>query len=197
MRTLKLQGQMTVDGFIAGANGEMDWLTFAWSDDIKEYVFRLTDPIGMIVLGRNLATGFIPHWASNPAGEDRWAIDKFNNTPKVVFTKTLQTSEWPNTQLATGDLAEEIRRLKAQPGGGLITYGGGTFASAFLKHQLIDELHLFINPAAIGNGMAISRSWKRLGASRCVMHRLSIAASRWYATGFNKGKFHTFYRYSP
>ena len=60
MRTLKLQVQMTLDGFIAGPNGEMDWITFNWDDDLKRYVKELTDPVDCIVLGRRLAQGFYP-----------------------------------------------------------------------------------------------------------------------------------------
>jgi dihydrofolate reductase len=157
MRKLKLQVQITVDGFIAGPNGEMDWLTFAWTDDLKKYVGGLTEPIDTIVLGRKLAQGFIPHWASRPAGEDPASIDKFNNTPKVVFSKTLQTTEWENTRLAKGDLVTEINDLKRQPGGDIIAYGGATFVSSLIKEGLIDAFYLFVNPVAIGDGMTIFR----------------------------------------
>ncbi len=157
MRKLKLQVQITVDGFIAGPNGEMDWITFAWTDDLKKYVGALTDSMDTIVMGRKLAQGFIPHWAARPAGEDPASIDKFNNTPKVVFTKTLQTTEWENTRLANGDLATEINHLKRQPGGDIIAYGGATFVSSLIKEGLIDAFYLFVNPVAIGDGMAIFR----------------------------------------
>ncbi len=155
MRKLKLQVQITVDGFIAGPNGEMDWVTFNWSDDLNKYVDAITEPIDTIVLGRKLAQGFIPHWASRPAGEDPASVDKFNNTPKVVFSRTLQTTEWENTRLAKGDLATEINDLKRQPGGDIIAYGGATFVSSLIKEGLIDEYYLFVNPVAIGEGMAI------------------------------------------
>lgn len=158
MRKLKLQVQMTVDGFIAGANGKMDWLVFNWDKEINQYVTDLTEPIDCIVLGRNLAQGFIPHWAgvaANPKAPDFAAGQKFTNTHKVVFTKTLESSEWENTVLAKGDLVEEIMRLKEQDGGDIIAYGGGTFVSGLIKANLIDEYHLFINPTAIGSGMSI------------------------------------------
>lgn len=152
MRKLKLQVQLTVDGYVAGLNGEMNWLTFNWDDSLKSYVNDLTEPVDCIVLGRKLAQGFIPHWASNPELE---GADKINSTKKVVFTKTLDQSEWDNTVLAKGDLADEIIRLKHQAGGDLIAYGGASFVSALIKQGLIDEFHLFINPTAIGNGMPI------------------------------------------
>jgi dihydrofolate reductase len=87
MRKLKLQVQMTVDGYIAGINGEMDWATRNWDDKLKKYVGALTEPVDCIVLGRKLAQGFIPYWASHPEQE---GAEKFNGTPKVVFTKTLE-----------------------------------------------------------------------------------------------------------
>ena len=152
MRKLKLQVQMSVDGFIAGPNGEMDWMIWDWDDELKKYVTEITEPVDCIVLGRKLAQGFIPHWASNPTEE---GADKFNSTKKIVFTKTLDKSEWNNTILAKGDLADEITNLKKQDGKDIIAYGGATFVSALIKQGLIDEFHLFINPTAIGNGMTI------------------------------------------
>ena len=112
MRKLKLQVQMTLDGFIAGPNGEMDWITFNWDDALKKYVKDLTDPIDCIVLGRRLAQGFIPHWASNPAGEDPEGIAKMNDATKVVFSKTLNSAEWPNTILAKATSWRKSQSLK-------------------------------------------------------------------------------------
>ena len=152
MRKLKLQVQMSVDGYIAGINGEMDWRVWDWDDELKKYVGAITEPVDCIVLGRKLAQGFIPYWASNPEQE---GADKFNSTKKVVFTKTLDQSEWDNTVLAKGDLVDEITTLKQQEGEDIIAYGGATFVAALIKQGLIDELHLFINPTAIGNGMSI------------------------------------------
>jgi dihydrofolate reductase len=158
MRKLKLQVQMTVDGFIAGPNGEMDWTNRNWDNELKNYVGKLTKPVDCIVLGRKLAQGFIPYWASHPEEE---GAEIFNTTRKVVFTKTLERSEWENTTLAKGNLVGEITGLKKQDGKDIITYGGATFLSALIKHGLIDEFHLFINPAAIGTGMSIFKELDR------------------------------------
>lgn len=149
---------MTVDGYIAGPNNEMDWITFNWDDELMHYVDELTQSFDCIVLGRKLAEGFIPHWASvasNPEAPDFMAGKKFTDTHKVVFTRTFAKSEWDNTVLASGDLVEEITELKAQEGKDIIAYGGATFVSALIKHGLVDDFHLFINPAAIGNGKPI------------------------------------------
>jgi len=158
MRRLKLQVQISVDGYIAGPGGEMDWMTFDWDDALKNYVQALTDPVDCIVLGRKLAEGFIPYWgsvAANPDAPDFTAGRKFTDTHKVVFTKTLDKSEWANTVLAKGNLADEINGLKSQAGKDIIAYGGATFVSALIQQGLIDEFHLFVNPTAIGSGLAI------------------------------------------
>jgi len=158
MRKLKLQVQMSIDGFIAGTKGEMDWLVWDWDDRLKAYVNELTEPVDCIVLGRKLAQGFIPYWATvaaNPDDPEHTAGKKFTDTPKVVFTKTLEESAWDNTVLAKGDLVDEITKLKKQDGKDLIVYGGATFISALIKEGLIDEFHLFIDPAAIGKGLTI------------------------------------------
>ncbi len=104
--------------------------------------------VDCIVLGRKLAQGFIPHWASIPEAE---GACQMNHTPKVVFTKTLDEPAWENTVLAKGDLVGEMIKLKQQPGKNIIAYGGATFVSALIKEGLIDEYHLFVNPTAIGN----------------------------------------------
>jgi dihydrofolate reductase len=158
MRKLKLQVQMTVDGYIAGPNGEMDFMVWNWDDDLKHYVDNITEPVDCIILGRKLAEGFIPYWARVAANADDpefAAGKKFTDTHKVVFTKTLRKSEWGNTVLAKGNLVDEITQLKRQAGKDIIAYGGATFVSALIKQGLIDEFHLFINPVAIGNGMTV------------------------------------------
>jgi dihydrofolate reductase len=155
MRTFKLQVQTTVDGYMGGPNGEMDWTTFPWTDDIKAHIDALTEPVDTIVLGRKLAEGFIPAWAAGPPGEDQASIDWMNNTPKVVISNSLSESPWDNATVASGDLAETVNRLKAEPGGDMIAYGGSTLVSDLIANGLLDELHLFVNPTAIGAGLPV------------------------------------------
>ncbi|MPZ49554.1 MAG: dihydrofolate reductase [Dehalococcoidia bacterium] len=160
MRKLKLQMQISVDGYVAGPNGEMDWMVWDWDDGLMEYVSALTEPVDLILLGRKLAEGFIPAWKERSGGvsDEPEAFVRFvNETPKVVFSRTLDQSDWENATLAKGDLAEEIGKLKAASGGDIIAYGGGEFVSDLIRNGLIDEYHLFVNPAAIGGGMSIFR----------------------------------------
>jgi dihydrofolate reductase len=156
MRKLKLQVQMSIDGFIAGPNGEMDWLNQNWGDDINAHVTALTEPVDTILLGRILAQGFIPYWTSAyNSPEPAPGSKKFVETPKIVFSKTLTSSEWDNTIVENGDLKNAVNDLKKQDGGDIIAYGGGTFVSSLIREKLVDELHLFVNPTVLGKGMPI------------------------------------------
>lgn len=156
MKKLKLQMQISVDGFVAGPNGEMDWLTRNWDDQLKSYVDDLTASINIIVMGRKLAQSFIPVWKERLNDPQRGDfVRTMVETLKYVFTKTLTESPWEFTELATGDIVEDVNKLKAGEGKDIIVYGGAGFVSALIKHNLIDEYHLFINPAAIGKGMPI------------------------------------------
>jgi dihydrofolate reductase len=171
MRKFKLQVQTTADGYMAGPNGEMDWMTCPWTDDINAYLDALTEPVDCIVLGRKLAEGFIPTWAAGPEGEDQASIDKMNNTPKVVISNTLTESPWDNAVVAGGDLAGIVGKLKDQPGGDIIAYGGGTLVSSLIAEGLLDELHLLVNPTAIGSGMPVFPALGRNQLLRLVAAR--------------------------
>ncbi len=159
MRKLKLQMQITVDGFVAGPNGELDWMTFDMDDNkLIGHINAITDSSDTILMGRKMTDGFVNYWTGvlkNPESPEYAFARKMVDTPKVVFTKTLDKSAWPNTVLAKGDLVEEVNRLKNQPGKDLLVYGGAGFVSSLIKHNLIDEYHLFVNPVAIGSGKTI------------------------------------------
>ncbi len=156
MRKLKLQMQLSVDGYVCGPNGEMDWMVWDWDEAVKDYVKEITRPVDCILLGRKLAQGFIPHWtaaAKEPAADE--FTRKMVDTPKVVFSKTLTEQNWENTRIESGDLMEAVTALKNEEGGDIIVYGGAGFVSNLIAAGLIDELHLWYNPTAIGAGMPI------------------------------------------
>ena len=161
---------MSVDSYIAGPNGEMDWMVWNWDDKLKNYVFELTEPVDTILLGRKMTDGFVSYWSDvmtkpdDPSSIDRSHAfaKKMIETPKVVFTKTLKKSQWANTDIATGDLTYEISKLKNQKGTDIIVYGGASFDSSLIRAGLIDEFHLFINPVAIGNGMTIFKDLNQI-----------------------------------
>jgi dihydrofolate reductase len=159
MRKLKLHVQMSVDGYIAGPNGEMDWLLEGWNSDDKfrKYEYELTQSFDTILLGRKMTNEFISYWSdvmSKPDNRDYMFAKKMIETPKIVFSKTLDKSEWINTELSKGDLRTEITRIKNQQGRDIIVYGGASFDSSLIKEKLIDEFYLFINPVALGKGMS-------------------------------------------
>lgn len=158
MRKLKLQMQISLDGFVAGPNGEMDWMVMDWSEDLNQYVAGIVADIDTIVLGRKLAEGFIPYWAgvaADPAHPEYDGGRIFTNTPKVVFTRSLEQSIWDNTILAKGAIADEVRQLKQQAGKSIYACGGAQFVSSLIRHHLIDEYFLLVNPSAIGVGLTI------------------------------------------
>jgi dihydrofolate reductase len=170
MRKLKLHVQMSLDSYIAGPNGEMDWMVWDWDDKLKNYEFELTEPVDTILLGRKMTDGFVSYWSDvltkpdDPSSIDRSHVfaKKMIDTPKVVFTKTLKKSQWANTDIATGDLTDEISNLKSLKGKDMIVYGGASFDSSLIRAGLIDEFHLFINPVAIGNGMTIFKDLNQI-----------------------------------
>jgi dihydrofolate reductase len=153
VRRLVLQTQTTLDGFMAGPDGAMDWMTFPWSDDVGAYVDRLMEPVDTILLGRHLAEGFIPHWASEPADEPKESVDWMNRTPRVVVSRTLASSPWENATIV--DSLDAVRTLKDSDGGDLIAYGGGELVRSLLAAGLVDDAHLFVNPTATGGGMPV------------------------------------------
>jgi len=158
MRKLKLQVQITVDGFVAGPNGELDWMTFGEDDEMRAQVNALTDSSDTILMGRKMTDGFVNYWTNvldNRESPEYSFAKKMIDIPKVVFSKTVKESKWINTTVANGDLVEEIEKLKQKDGKDIIVYGGANFVSNLIKENLIDEYYLFINPVAIGNGLTI------------------------------------------
>jgi len=167
MRKLKLQVFMSVDGFIAGLDGEDldDSPTpekpppSETDEKMEQYINSTIDTSDTILLGRKMTDEFITYWENvvnnQPESPEFPLAKKLVDTPKVVFSKTLKKSSWNNTTLATGDLVDEINKLKNKQGKDIIVYGGGGFVSSLIKEGLIDEFHLFINPNALGQGMPI------------------------------------------
>ena len=157
-RKLKLQMQISVDGFVStGPNDDQSWVTWAL-DEIYKDVLELMDSIDTIIIGRKLAVDYIPFWQNTykkPDDPMYGFAQRIINAKKIVFTKTLDKSEWDNTELAKGNPADEVNKLKNQSGKDIMVYGGSSFVSALVKEGLIDEYHFFVNPAALGKGGVI------------------------------------------
>lgn len=165
MRKLKLQMQISLDGFAAaGPNDEQNWITWAL-EDIYSHVLSLLDSMDTILLGRKLAVDYIPYWEetlTRPADPMHAFAVRIVAARKIIFTKTLQSSKWNNTLLATGDLVDQVKKLKAESGKDLMVYGGCSFVAALIREGLIDEFHFFVNPVALGNGIGVFSELKGL-----------------------------------
>jgi len=156
MRKLKLQMQITVDGFVAGPEGQLDWMTWNMDDKLIAFINHLTDTSDTILLGRKMTGGFVHYWENVKPDSPEYAFaQKMVGLPKVVFSRTTKTVEGKNVRVENGPVVEAVNRLKNQPGKDLIVYGGATFVSSLIEHRLIDELNLFVNPVAIREGMRI------------------------------------------
>jgi len=160
--------QLTLDGFnSAGPGDEQKWVTWAW-DEIKQDVLAIADACDTELIGRKLAIDYIPYWSnmlSQPDALMYEAAKVKGRQKKVVFSKTLRESVWKDTDISGGDLKEEVNKLKSQPGKDLIAYGGGSFAASLIREGLVDEFYLFINPIALGKGVAVFNQledWQRL-----------------------------------
>lgn len=186
MRKLKLEMQVSLDGFTAGAQGDVSWMLWPWSDRewpwddaLRWHHTQLTASADSIVIsGRMAEEGFCDHWErvaqdrGNPQAEFAAAIV---STQKLVATRTLERARWKNTTLIHGDVVEALARLKAAPGGDILAYGGPTLASALMDAGLIDEVHLFVNPVVIGQGRSMLKDLHR--SVRLVPRRASTFAS--------------------
>ncbi|MDI9872144.1 dihydrofolate reductase family protein [Flectobacillus roseus] len=155
MRKLKLQMQISVDGFVAGPNGEEDWV-IRGDDKHWQLINDLADSSDTILIGRKMAEKFIPHFENFAKENPKFEFaQKMVNTPKVIFSKTLVAPFGSNTTLASGDLTNEISQLKNQAGKDILVYGGAGFVSSLLAGGHIDEMYLLVNPILIAKGMRI------------------------------------------
>ncbi len=157
-RKLKLQMQMSLDGFVStGPNDEQKWVTWAW-EEIKDDVLALLDSCDTHVIGRKLALDYISHWQNTftKSADPMYEVAKrIVAMKKYVFTKTLKNSEWENTELIKGNLTEEINKLKSESGKDIFVVGGSSFVSELIEDDLIDEIHFYLNPVVIGKGESI------------------------------------------
>lgn len=146
--------QMSIDGYLAGPDNELDWVVWDWDEELNNYVTELASNVDTIILGRNLAEGFIETWASKENDPDAYF---FNNTQKIVFSKSLENPEWKNTRFEKRDISIAVTELKNDRGGDIIVYGGTSFVSSLINEHLIDEFYLSVNPAILGDGRTIFR----------------------------------------
>jgi dihydrofolate reductase len=153
MRKIFVLLSVSVDGFFAGPNGELDWQMV--DDELHSHFNEQLAGAGGFLNGRvmyELMARFWPTADRDPASTPPMVefARIWREMPKLVFSRTLERADWNATVARDVDI-DEIRRLKAQPGGDL-ALGGADLAGAFQRHDLIDEYRIYVHPVAIGRG---------------------------------------------
>jgi dihydrofolate reductase len=149
------QAAISLDGYICEEGTEF-WRSFGPvalppapdDDEYEAYFLAGLSRAGTHIMGRITYEAMADTW---PASTDPVA-PFMNDTPKVVFSRTLESARWPESRIARGDMAEEIARLKAEPGGEILAHGGVQFVQSLVRLGLVDEYRLYVYPVAVGGG---------------------------------------------
>jgi dihydrofolate reductase len=182
MRKLKLQVQMTIDGFVAGPNGENDWVFIAGKQDpevlqkIIGFGVGLAASCDTLLLGRKLAAAeFCKHWenVAENQPDNPWhpLAQLIVNHRKIAFSRSETTLPSRNLEVENGDLATAVQALKNQPGKDILVYGGAGFVSSLVSFNLIDEYYIIVNPVAIGAGLSIFKERKILNLESSTAYK--------------------------
>jgi dihydrofolate reductase len=152
MRKIMVEVEVSVDGAMGGENTDFWKQVFPFhSADVQEYLNELLFMPDALLLGQKTYESFAKVW---PARQGKDA-DRINSMPKYVASRTLKEPlEW-NATLIKGDVAEEIRKLKQEPGKSLVQYGVGELTHTMLKHGLVDEFRILVYPFTFGEGPRI------------------------------------------
>ncbi len=156
----------SLDGFVGGSKGELDWESRD-EEASRQLIPELLSTVDTMLLGRVLFQGFQQAWpamASNPSSPKElvdfahWIED----TPKVVFSRTLEKVEWKNSRLVSvkndDDIAKEVTNLRPQAGGDMVVFGGARFAQTLSQLGLVDEYRLKLQPVTLGSGLPLFKS---------------------------------------
>ena len=161
MRKLILKMSITIDGFVAGPDGENDWFFKTGDPEAKKWVADTVGQAGVHIVGSRSYASWAGYW---PSSTDILAA-AMNEIPKVVFSRSQDPklaaaiagapSSWNQPRVASGALAQEITRLKEESGNYILAQGGATFARSLVATGLIDEYRLVVHPVVIGRGLAL------------------------------------------
>lgn len=153
MRDIVLQMGISIDGYVSGGPDEDIGGGGPEHRDVVARKLAWVTRAGAHAMGRGTYEAMAGFW---PTATGEYA-KPMNEIPKVVFSKSITRADWPTTTIAAGDLAEEVAKLKEQPGGDVIVYGGYTFAQALTRADLVDEYRLVTRPVALGSGEPMFR----------------------------------------
>jgi dihydrofolate reductase len=154
-RRLILHMSVSLDGFVGGEDGTIDWLTPPDGLDHgaarHRFNLEMIGQAGLIIVGRGAYQQMAPAWSSS----DSPMAQLINRLPKVVFSDSLEEVEWENARLNDAPLEEEIPRLKGESGGDIVVFGGGHIAHSLIRARLVDEYRLTVHPVALGSGISL------------------------------------------
>ena len=159
MRKVILFNMVTLDGFFEGPNGEIDWHNV--DEEFNEFAVHQVNTADGLIFGRVTYELMASYWPT-PAAQaaDPIVAEKMNTMPKIVFSRTLNSVDWNNTRLVKGDAAEEISKIKQQPGRDLLIFGSADLASNLTNLGLIDEYRIMVNPVVLGKGNPLFKDIK-------------------------------------
>ncbi|MEW2500547.1 dihydrofolate reductase family protein [Amycolatopsis sp. CA-161197] len=149
MVALVLKMSVSLDGYAAPADGRVDWFAAGRSEDGAAANVETLSGAGAHLMGATMYTQVAGFWptATGPFAQP------MNDIPKIVFSNSLTTADWPETTIVTGDLAEAVTRLKQEERDGyLLAHGGVRFARSLIETGLIDEYRLVVHPVVLGAG---------------------------------------------
>jgi dihydrofolate reductase len=155
MASLVLKMSVSLDGYVAPADGSTDWIVAGGSADALSWIVETVSDAAAHLMGATTYAAMADHWprASGPIA------GPMNEIPKVVFSGSLTSADWGETTIAAGDLADAITRLKQERSGGyLLAHGGARFARSLVEAGLIDEYRLLIHPVVLGAGERLFRA---------------------------------------
>jgi dihydrofolate reductase len=142
---------MSLDGFVGRPKGELEWIFRNMDEHSIAFGIAQLWEAGVHAMGGVTYRDMAAHW---PTSTEPWA-PPMNEIPKVVFSKTLKEASWGPTRILSGDLAEEMTRLKEEPGKYVLVHGGARFAQALIRLGLVDEYWLLVHPIALGVGLPL------------------------------------------
>ncbi len=157
MRKLIVTMWVTLDGYIAGPNGELDWVTSGYDKDMGQYEDAIVSASDTLLLGRVTYESFAGSWPKVPdnpdvSEEERAYARKLNAMRKVVFSKSLPSADWNNSTLVREIVPEEIEKLKQEDGKDMLIYGSASVVRELTNLGLIDEYQLLVHPVILGGG---------------------------------------------
>ena len=179
MPKLIVFNHVSLDGYFVDGKGTMNWARHDRTDpEWNAFVSSNASGNGTLVMGRITYELMIQYWPTPMAAQHDPAVaEGMNRMPKVVFSRTLDRVSWSNTRLVKQDLPGEIRRLKQEPGPGMVILGSGSIVSQLAQERLIDEYQCVVNPVILGAGRTMFE-----GVKETIP--LKLADSRTFKNGY-------------